>query len=65
MLLPLVGTGYKDRGSLHDPPLNVALLLLVDHNEMVGVQLDGRENLHRVQLQPVHKQLTRPERCEV
>ena len=48
MFLPLVSAGYKDRGALHDPPLNVPLLLLVDHNEVVGVQLDGRENLHRV-----------------
>ena len=52
-----MSVGYEDGWSLDDPPLDVALLLLVDHQQVIGVQRDGVLHLHTLHLQPVHKHL--------
>lgn len=54
-----MSAGHEDGWALDDPPLDVPLLLLVDHQEVVGVQLDGVLYLHALHLQPVHKHLVR------
>ena len=47
---PLMSVGYKDGWSLDYPPLDVALLLLVDDNEVIGVQLDRISHVDTVHL---------------
>ena len=54
---PFVGGGDENGGTIHNPPLNVAFLLLVDDQEVVGVQFDGVSHRDRLNLQPVVEQL--------
>ena len=62
---PFVGGGDENGGTIHNPPLNVAFLLLVDDQEVVGVQFDGVSHRDRLNLQPVVEQLlrSRPEQA--
>ena len=46
---PLVSIGYKDGQSLDYPPLDMALLLLVD-DEVIGVQLDRISHIDTVHI---------------
>ena len=64
---PFVGRGNENGGPLHHPPLNVALLLFVDHQEVVGVQLDGVPHPDGLYLQSVVEQFLRsgPERKRI
>ena len=49
----------KDGWSLDNPSLNVPFLLLVDDNQVVGIQFEGISHKHTVHLQPVYKHLLR------
>ena len=55
---PLVRRRYEDGGALHYPSFDVARLLFVHHQKVVGIQLDGIPNLNEFHLQTVEEHLT-------
>ena len=45
-----MSVGYKDGRSLDYPPLDVALLLLVDDDKVIGVQFDRISHIDTIHL---------------
>ena len=57
---PLMGTGNEDGRTLLNPALDLAMLLPVDHQQMVGIQSDAITHVNRFNLKSVDKHFTWP-----
>ena len=56
-LQPFMSTWYENGGSFDNPPLDLSLQLLIDHNHVVGIQLRHVPHFYAVHLQSVLKHL--------